>query len=251
MQQHIGARPLTNGSYTRTQGAPSTDVYPRFFMDTVEDLVATERAGHPIFRDEERVEINIPGNPHTKPVMLVTDRERRQWPEAYEAFKKGQEVAVHGTPLEYWSILKPSQVRELKAIGLLTIEHVRDMNDHAIQRIPMFGHKIRQMAQAYLDEAAAFATVTAAQAESERKDARIAELELHVTNLQTQMTSMFAQLQEKLNTPNPLMTAIPGMSDPVELAKFGKPEEPVRSAFDDLPMPPPRRRKAAEATAAT
>jgi hypothetical protein len=59
----------------------------------------------------------------------------------------------------------------------------------------------------------------------------------------SQMNQMFGQLQDRLNAPHPLATAIPGMSDPVEIAKFGRPaEQPAQSAFEGLADVTPRRR---------
>jgi hypothetical protein len=251
--QTVTAPKLKNGSFTRTYGAPSTSEWPRFFMDSIQDIVATERNGRPIFTDVERVEINFPGNPHTKPVFAITDEHRQKWPDEYAAFRAGQEVAVSGTPLEQWSVLKRSQVLELKALGFQTIEHLAGMNDHAMQRIPMFGRRLKELAEAYLDDAKAMAAVTAAQAEADQKDTVIAALQLQVENMQSQMQQMFSQMQDRLNTPNPLATNIPGMSDPIEMMKYARPaEREAQSSFADLPAVAPRRKRrtAAEMAAA-
>jgi hypothetical protein len=223
---------------------PSSDMWPRFFTDEVLDARASEREGRPIYLEVERIELNYPGNPYTKPVMAVTDEHRQKWPDEYEAFKQGQDMAVHGTPLEQWPVLKRSMALELKALGFHTVEQIRDMNDHAVQRIPMYGRKMKELAAAYLDDAAAMAVVTAAQADSDRKDAKIAALQLQVENLTSQMTNMFTQLQDRLNAPNPLATVIPGTIDPNEIAKIHMTAE-RQSAFADLPDIVPRKRRAA------
>jgi len=99
---------VVNGQFTRTNsfGAGVERSYPRFFIEAVEDQLASSHAGRRIFRDEERVEIIMPGNPYARPVQRVTDAHRRQWPKEYEAFKAGQELAPEGTPLEEWPRLK-------------------------------------------------------------------------------------------------------------------------------------------------
>src|ERR1700744_123488 len=99
---------LANASYDRNYGAPSTGVYPRFFVDQVQDMVASEQQGRPIYRDEERVEIIMPGNAQTRFVARVTTEHTGRWPKEYQAFKEGIEIPPDGTPLEEWPILKRS-----------------------------------------------------------------------------------------------------------------------------------------------
>lgn len=240
----LSPAPLKNGSFTRTYGAPSSGgVWPRFFLDTVQDMVATERSGRPIYYEVERVELNTPGNPYSKPVKEVTEEIRQRWPEEYARFKAGNETAVSGTPVEQLPFLKKNQVLELKALGFMTVEHLAGMTEHAIQKTPM-GRRLKELAEAYLDDAKAMALVTKAQAESDSKDKRIAELELRLETLNSQMTGMFDELQKTRNAPNPLMTHVPAASDPVELARFGRPAgAPAQSSFADLPAPRRRRQR--------
>lgn len=244
-------QPFKNGSYTRDfDGRPPTDVWPRFHMEVVPDVLASQRSGREIYRDEERVEFNLPGNPHHKPVFKVTDEHRQRWPKEYEAFQKGQETAVSGTPIDVLPFLKPSMVRELKALDIMTAEQLANLNDLGLQRIAMGGRRLKQLAEAYLDDEKALAMVRQAQAENDRKDAQIAALTLQVENLQTQMNQFFAAHMERANAPNPLLSVPPAMHDPVELMKMGRamPELPVQSSFENLPEPPKRRRRATTQT---
>ena len=72
---------LKQGSYTRTQGAPSSNTYPRFFTESVKDHVASAREGRDIFKPEERVEIIMPGiSQLTKPVEKVSQEHVDRWP---------------------------------------------------------------------------------------------------------------------------------------------------------------------------
>jgi hypothetical protein len=224
---------------------PSSDMWPRFFLDEVLDGLASEREGRPIYLEVERIELNYPGNPYTKPVMAVTDEHRQRWPEEYDAFKSGQEVAVNGTPLEQWPVLKRSMVLELKALGFHTVEQIRDMNDHAVQRIPMYGRKMKELAAAYLDDAVAAAALSKAQVDIDRRDAQIAALRLQVENLTSQMAEMFGQLQDRLNAPDPIAAVIPGTLDPKEIEKMHMTQAERQSSFAGLPEVPLRRRKVA------
>lgn len=240
---------MTNGAFTRTNGAEGgATVYPRFFMDTVQDLLASEREGRPIFRDEERVEILMSGNTFSKPVFRVTQEHRDRWPTEYAGFLKGIEISPEGTPLEEWPRLRRSQVLELKALNFVTVEQVAEMSDHAIQRIPMYGRQLRELAKAFIDDAHAVALLEQTTADNTRKDAEISGLRLQVENLGKQMQEMFGEMRRTQDAPNAIASHIPGMSDPVSLAR-GPAEPPGASSFaglDTTRRRPGRPRKVAE-----
>lgn len=227
---------VANATYTRTNlGQGDGSNHPRFFVDQVQDMVASENAGRPIFREEERVEIIMPGNPHTRPVARVTDEHRQRWPREYEAFKAGLEVSPDGTPLEEWPILKRSQVMELKALGFKTVEHVRDMDDLAIQRIGMGGRRLKELAAGFLDDADRVASQTKLSAENERLTEQVAALTRQVAEMGELSQRTFAELQAMKNAPHPLATHIPGMSDPIGLAaQGGQREAPAASSLDEI-----------------
>lgn len=237
---------LKNGAFTRTYGEPSTDTWPRFHMAEVEDVLASERAGRGIFRDEERVELNFPDNPYSKPVQRVTDEHRERWPKEYEAFRRGQDIAVSGTPIDYLPGIKPSMVRELKALDIMTVEQMANLSDPGVQRIAMGGRQLKERAQAYLDDATANALITQAQANEERWQQRFAEQELRLK----QQDELIRQLQEAVmqfrNAPHPLMTEVPSSRDPMEALRQGRgaPEVAQSSLAAFADMPAPRKRKA-------
>lgn len=228
---------VPNGTYTRTNlGQGDGSNHPRFFVDQVQDMVASENAGRPIFREEERVEIIMPGNPHTRPVARVTEEHKQRWPREYEAFKAGLEISPDGTPLEEWPILKRSQVMELKALGFKTVEHVRDMDDLAIQRIGMGGRRLKELASGFLNDADRIASETRLSAENERLTEEVAVLRRQVTEMGELSRRTFDELQLMKNTPHPLATHIPGMADPVALAAQagGLQQAPAASSLDDI-----------------
>lgn len=146
---------VANGTFSRTNLAEAGKNYPRFYVDTYEDEGASAREGRKIFKQRELVEIFMPGNPLTRPVELVNPSHIEMWPEHYRAFKSGMELAVDGVPLEEWPVLHKAQVLELKALGFLTVEHVRDMNDGVIQRVGMGARILKEKAAAFLDDAVA------------------------------------------------------------------------------------------------
>ncbi len=226
--------------YTRTELMGSGTVIPRFFIDSVQDEMASAAHGRPIFRDVERVEIILPGNPHLRPVHAVNDEHRMRWQREYEAFRNGVEISPEGTPLEDWPVLSRSQVLELKGLALRTVEDVARMTDTATQRIGTGGQLLRERAVAFLDDAASSAFTTKVSAENEQLITDNTYLKQQVETMKGQLDQLFAERQARLNAPDPLLTMIPGASDPVERAKMAAPQaEMAGSSFDALA---PRRR---------
>lgn len=182
-------------------GMPSArgDSIPRFHIEPVQDEAATAAAGRPIFRDEERVEIIMPGNPLNRPVRVVTDEHRQRWPQQYAAFKAGTTMAADGTPIEQWSVLTPAMVRTLKYLEIHTVEQCAGLNDLAIQRVGIGGRQIRDAAVAYLDDAASQKMLTEKIRAVEIKDAQIEALTAQVQ----QMGEIVRRLQHEALTRGP------------------------------------------------
>jgi hypothetical protein len=240
---------VANGQFTRTNsfGQDGARNYPRFHTAEVEDMAASEIQGRPIFRTIERVEIIMPGNPHTRPVTEVTREHQEKWPKEYAEFKQNMEMSVDGFPLEQWAVLKRAQVLELKALGFMTVEQIRDMGDLAVQRIGMGGMSLRNLAKAFLDDQEAQAMTVRLTAESERRNAENAELRAKLAEQGGMIDRLYHELQTLKNAPSALATHIPGMSDPMEQLRQAAPAAaPAASALDDLK---PRARRGKEVAA--
>jgi hypothetical protein len=183
---------VTNGAFTRTNsfGPGAERNYPRFFMDSVHDQAASIGAGRPIFHEEERVEIIMPGNPYTRPVQRVTDEHREKWPKEYGAFKAGLEPSAEGTPIEEWPRLRRNQVLELKALGFQTVEHVANMDDQAIGRLGIGGRQLRDLAKAFLDDAVRAAALEQLSDANAKKEAELAELQRQIAELRKLLSQL-------------------------------------------------------------
>jgi hypothetical protein len=216
---------LSNGSYTRHfAGDREGSVYPRFFIEPVIDRMASEAAGRPIYRDEERVEILMPAIANTTiPVERVNDQHIQRWPEDYKAFKEGLEPALNGFPLEEWPVLRRGQVLELKALHFRTVEDIAAMSDLAIQKVGMGGIQLRNAAKAFLDDAE---HVALTEQQSKRIDLLTAEntaLKNQVEELGTLTRQIHAEMMQMKNAQHPIATAIPGMADPLQLGAYEQP----------------------------
>lgn len=53
----------------------------------------------------------------------------------YKAWKEGQEIPEDGTPLAAWSAITPQQAEVLRKMRIMTVEHVRDMDDRSLTEL--------------------------------------------------------------------------------------------------------------------
>ena len=217
-------QPVPNGSYTRTNsfGTPSKDgVFPRFYIDTVLNPYATQQAGREVWEEIEMVEMLMPGNMLTRPTAKVTDEHRNRWPEAYAAFKRGEEMSHDGRPLEEWPMLSKAQVKELKFLDFHTVEQVAEMTELAIQRIGMGARQLKTAAQAFLGSIDATLPLRNLTAENAQLKSQV-DAQAHQLAQQGAMLEQLNQrFLELMNKPNPVGTAIPGMLDPAQAAGYG------------------------------
>ncbi len=69
---------------------------------------------------------------------------------AYEAWKKGQELPLEGTPIKVWPAVSPSQRDKLISMHILTVEALAEASDTAMETFGMGGITLRQRARDYL-----------------------------------------------------------------------------------------------------
>lgn len=238
---------VRNGEFTRTQGFGQTidPCRPMFYEEAVQ---SGESEGRKTYRMVERVKVIMPGNGMTIPVFNVTDEHRERWPKEYEAFKKGVEPDLNGTPLEEWSILNKAQVMELKAMHIRTIEDVASLPDTAVQRIGRGGYALRERALAFLDQAKEQELTTRITAENEAMREQITALARQVEEMGTMLEAQQKQIVAAGDAPSAINTITPASMDLNERAKPVHVEVDNSSAFDTLaPMKrgPGRPRKTA------
>lgn len=232
-------------SYFRgNETGPSTrdSTIPRFHTESVQDELASTAAGRPIFKDEERVQYINPGSTHS-PVERVTDAHRQRWPEQYAAFKRGQEMAIDGTPLEQWPVVTRAMVLELKALGLYTVEQCASMSDIAVQKVGRGGYSLRERAKAYLDDAEAGALTERLNRENEALNSRVTGQQRQIDELKELVERLHGEKMANLNAPSAVQSHIPGMHDPMEQMRQGAAPPVVEpSSLDSLSAPRKRGR---------
>lgn len=162
--------------------AADNKLYVTFYMRAVMNNFESAQQGRPIFNEEEYVRIIVPGDSKTTVDCPVTDEFRMRFPKQYDQFKRGQEQAVTGTPLEVWPQLTVGLVAELKAMHISTVEQLADLDDGRAQKI--MGHfELRRRARAFLDAAHGEAANNKMAAELEKRDDEINQLKAQMAEL--------------------------------------------------------------------
>ncbi len=148
-----------------------------FYMEAVHQQAESQKQGRPIFKETEHIRIVIPGDKDNVVMQHATDLHRRKYPEAYKAFKNSEHTTRQGTPLEEWSPMTKSQVKEAKHFEVHTVEQLAGASDDAMQRMGMGFLALRQKAQVWLSEVRDGQAAAELHAENERMKARLAALE--------------------------------------------------------------------------
>ena len=170
------------------RGSSPDRTRPLFHMRAVEMPFLSRQAGRPIFEDREFVEIIIPGINRSTAIEPVNEQHIARWPDAYAAFKRGQDLPQSGTPLEEWPPLTKATVANLRALNMRTVEDLAAAPDAVLQNIGAGGHDFRRRAQAFLDRSAGGAPLEAALQ-------RIEALELQKVVLESQVRDLAAIIE--------------------------------------------------------
>ena len=152
----------------------------RFYVEAVENPAKSKKEGRPIFEDTEMIEIRIPGDRDIR-MRPVTDADRKNHPQLYEAFKRGQDQSkAEGTVLREWPAIRRAEAEMLMAVGIRTVEHLANAADSQLQQLgPMMG--LRQKARDWLKRAEGAAIVSQLRSENDDLKARLSALEQMVT----------------------------------------------------------------------
>lgn len=175
--------------------APNKLAFADFYAGTMQNDTKTAEAGRPIFEDVEMIRIRWAGNTKNEFHAPANDRSDRPiidqntntkyWPKwkdhpdfvaAYEAFKHGQAVSSNGTPLEEWPTLSAAKRAELKAINIMTVDQLANLDAGGMKRLGLEGNKMKEQARLYLERAAGSAVDARYASEREEMQRQIDEL---------------------------------------------------------------------------
>jgi hypothetical protein len=124
-----------------------------FYRKPVQLYNRSEIEGRPIFEDRDFIKILSPGSRDTFE-HPATPYYQARFPRQWDAYKRNISQDVEGTLLSQVNWLAPSQVAELNALNLRTVEQLAAMPDAVAHRL-MNAHALRQQASAYLSKSSA------------------------------------------------------------------------------------------------
>jgi hypothetical protein len=142
--------------------------YVVFERKQVEDRDASLREGRYIARDEDYAIITPIGSKDRIPrevkswfaALEQQAREERiprawvdQYRQAYEAWRRGEEIPLNGTPIKGWAVLSPAQQANVLSANVRTVEDLAQANDEARKRIGMGANELVDKAIAWLKSA--------------------------------------------------------------------------------------------------
>lgn len=137
-------------------------ITPVFKHISVEDVPASERAGHAVMKTMEVVEVRFAGSKLYSPVFPVTAMWKRdghkivtyaeRWADQYRQFLEGRPQEAAGTPLE---MLKPygisdAQLSLCRALKVYSIEALHHMEGPAAKTLGMSQNDLKDMARKYM-----------------------------------------------------------------------------------------------------
>lgn len=183
--------------------------YVRFEKRGVEDREASIKAGHYVAKDVEYAIITPPGSKDEVEKVVsewfqqlksqvqagrLPPQFEATYRQAYEFWRRGEEIPVQGTPLKGWPVLSPAQQKNCLNANIRTVEDLAQANGEALARMGMGGVEMKQKAEAWLKAATNLGTVVA---ENAALKARVRDLEAQVEGLEKRNAALAAQIGEQ------------------------------------------------------
>lgn len=163
-----------------------------FFMEPMLSESRSEAAGRQIFVDAECIRVIVPGDARSVVTRRVTNQDKIDYKREYEAFKKGEQIASEGTPLEHWGMINRGMARQLKTVNVFTVEQLANLSDEQLSYTGVLGARVlRKQAAAFLEHAKTGKMSSQLVAENER-------LTNLVASMQAQMSAMNTKFEELL-----------------------------------------------------
>lgn len=158
-------------------------VVPFFKSVAVEIPAESKKAGRPIYRDEEQVEIRIAGERNyapTFPAHAVWKRVNgeeityaQRFADAYERFAANKEQVADGTPLSELPFLTEAKRATLRSLKVYTAEALATLDGKRLSALGPDARDMKNSAEAYLENARGAADVGALKAEIEELRAKL------------------------------------------------------------------------------
>lgn len=175
-----------NNSYSVSHGNDD-GLWVEFESVPKQNLFESEQQGRPIFKDVDYIKIIFPGDKTKAVHRPVKEEDKLRFSKQWEVYQKQGHLVIEGTPIEQWAPLTKSEVAELKAINIHTVESLAALPDTALSWLG--ARTMRDKAKAWLAQAVDGSAISALIAKNESQANKISALEAQVKELATLKTN--------------------------------------------------------------
>lgn len=185
-----------SGNQYQVSHGEDRELYVEFLNIPVQQMAASEEEGRPIFKDISHIKIMFPGD-RTKqvcrPVKYQDDAygpaDKNRFPRQWAAFEAQKEQTADGTPLAEWPMVTGSQVMEMKAMHVHTVDALASLSDSAIQNLGIGALGLREKAKLWLSKATDGAEMSQMVSKLQKQEETIELLQRQIAEL----TALYAQ----------------------------------------------------------
>lgn len=157
-----------NRGFGKVSYGSDDGLYVVFSYKPKKDPTKSAADGHPVYKQEEWVEIHHTGGKDVT-ARWVRDDDKFRFERQYRKFLNESEQIDEGLPLEHWPILNVAQVEDLKSRRIYTVEQLANTHDGGISQLGIPGvRELQKKAQAYIAATQENAPIQAIMAEKEK-----------------------------------------------------------------------------------
>lgn len=147
----------------------------KFELVAMQDEAESAKQGRPIFKDLEFIKIASGGQKLSIIHRPIREEDKRRFPRHYDAFKRGMEAPIVGTPLAEWPGITRGQVEELAHFHVRSVEQLAEMSDANAQNFAGM-QALKARARDFLEKAKGNAPLEKMRAELSTRDNQIEAL---------------------------------------------------------------------------
>lgn len=163
-----------------------------FYERDVQNPVKTLSEGRPIFETKIYIEKICPGDTLNRIDRMMRDTDKQEFPDEWEKFQRKEKHVIEGTPLEAWPQISRIQALEMKAMNIMTVEHLANLADVHAHKIMGFT-ELKRKAQTFLKAASDSSLFDKMNEDNQAKDAMLKQQSEAIAALQTQMAELTAK----------------------------------------------------------
>jgi hypothetical protein len=116
-------------------GTPDQSIVT-FFKSSRQNTYRSAETGIPTFDDIDMVRVVHPGEGGFPIETEANAMHKHRWPRQWDAYVKGEEGKIAGTPLDFLFPASPATVKMLQGHQIHTVQQLRDLSATAIARTP-------------------------------------------------------------------------------------------------------------------